>query len=59
MPLTVTPDAVTPITTAEYPVAAHRPANSRLDTAKLRAAFALTLPDWRRGVDRVLDELTS
>lgn len=59
MRLKVTPDAVAPITTAEYPVAARRPANSRLDTGKLRTAFALTLPHWKREVDQVLNELTS
>jgi dTDP-4-dehydrorhamnose reductase len=33
--------------------------NSRLDTTKLRAAFALTLPPWQAGVDRAVDELTA
>ncbi|MGN6099804.1 MAG: dTDP-4-dehydrorhamnose reductase [Devosia sp.] len=39
--------AVVPLRTADYPTPARRPANSRLSTAKLRAAFGLTLPDWR------------
>jgi len=34
------------ITTADYPTAAKRPANSRLDTSKLKAAFGIQLPDW-------------
>ncbi len=38
---------VKPITTAEYPRPAPRPANSRLDNAKLRRAYGLELPDWR------------
>jgi dTDP-4-dehydrorhamnose reductase len=35
------------ITTADYPTPARRPANSRLDNAKLRRVYGLALPDWR------------
>ena len=35
------------ISSAEYPTPASRPANSRLDTEKLRLAYGLVLPDWR------------
>lgn len=42
------PVKVAPIGTADYPTAARRPANSRLDCAKFAATFGLTLPDWRR-----------
>ncbi len=35
-----------PITTAEYPTPARRPARSLLDNAKLRETFGLALPDW-------------
>ena len=38
---------VRPITTAEYPTPARRPANSRLDCGKLAAAHGVTLPQWR------------
>ena len=41
---------VAPITTADYPTLARRPANSRLDCSKLRQFFRLELPDWRIGV---------
>jgi len=41
------PVSVKSIATADYPTAARRPANSRLDNAKLGAAFGLTLPHWR------------
>ncbi|MDR2508179.1 MAG: dTDP-4-dehydrorhamnose reductase [Candidatus Accumulibacter sp.] len=36
---------------------AKRPANSRLDTRKLRTEFDLKLPDWRLGVERMLSEI--
>lgn len=35
------------ITTAEYPTPARRPANSVLDTARLKAWFGVDAPDWR------------
>ncbi|GAA0553855.1 dTDP-4-dehydrorhamnose reductase [Rhizomicrobium palustre] len=50
-------EAIEPITTAEYPTAARRPANSRLDTSKFSTAFGLSLPDWKLGIDEVLDQL--
>ncbi len=57
LPLKAKPESVAPIATADYPLPAMRPANSRLDTSKLRSAFALTLPDWTVGVNDVLDRL--
>ncbi len=48
---------VTPITTAEYPLPAPRPANSRLDTGAFRARFGLVLPDWRDCLQLCLEEL--
>lgn len=49
--------AVMPITTADYPLPAPRPANSRLDTGAFRARFGLTLPDWREGLQLCLEEI--
>jgi len=57
--LKATPDAVHPITTAEYPVPAPRPLNSRLNTHKVQHTFGLTLPDWQHGVNAILDTLFS
>ena len=51
------PNNVLPITTANYPTPAQRPANSRLDTTKLRTTFGLHLPDWKDGVRRMLVEM--
>jgi dTDP-4-dehydrorhamnose reductase len=45
------------ITTAEYPVPARRPANGVLDCTKWTARFATPLPDWRDGLDDLLDAL--
>ncbi len=50
---------VTAIATADYPTKAARPAYSVLDTAKLRAAFGVDLPDWRVALDGVLRELAT
>jgi len=55
--LQATPQHILPIPAAEYPTPATRPANSRLDTSKFRAVFGLHLPDWKHGVDQVLDVL--
>lgn len=57
VPLKAHAEQVRPLTTAAYPTPARRPANSRLDTRKLQKAFALTLPDWRLGVARMLAEI--
>ncbi len=51
------PETVLPITTAEYPLPAPRPLNSRLNTHKAQQTFGLELPQWQRGVDGILDVL--
>ena len=53
-PLKLGPADVQPITTADYPLPAPRPANSRLDTEKFRSTFGLPLPYWEDGVRQVL-----
>lgn len=50
------PDDIDPVSTSDYPTPARRPLNSRLDTSHLQATFGLQLPDWRVGVERMLDE---
>lgn len=45
------------IATVDYPTPARRPANSRLDTQKLRDTFGLTLPDWQVGVQHILQQI--
>lgn len=56
-PLRVTAAQVKAITTAEYPVPAPRPANSCLDTTRLRQAFGLRLPPWQDGLTHVLQQI--
>jgi dTDP-4-dehydrorhamnose reductase len=48
---------VHPISTAEYPLPAPRPLNSRMNTEKIQHTFGITLPSWESGVDTILDEL--
>lgn len=55
--LKATPAAIAPISTADYPLPAPRPANSRLSTAKLAADFGLEMPDWQPYLARMLDQL--
>ena len=50
---------VLPITTAEYPTKAQRPAYSRLDTTRLQADLGIVLPDWREGLARVMGEFAA
>ena len=46
-----------PITTAEYPTAAPRPANSRLDCNKLAETFGIEMPRWQEGVEKCVKRL--
>jgi dTDP-4-dehydrorhamnose reductase len=47
---------VVPIASAEYPTAARRPRNSRLDCAEVAREFGVRLPAWQNGLRRVLAE---
>lgn len=51
-------DTVDPVPASAFPTPAVRPHNSRMNTAKLRAAFGLQLPSWEQGVARMLAEIT-
>lgn len=48
---------VKPITTADFPTKAKRPANSRLSTAKIGQDFGIVPRDWRSAVADIVAEL--
>jgi dTDP-4-dehydrorhamnose reductase len=45
---------VQPISTAEYPLPARRPARSALDCSKLERVFGVRLPDWKASLLQVV-----
>jgi dTDP-4-dehydrorhamnose reductase len=47
-----------PISTAEFPRPARRPANSRLSCGLLRETFGVNLPTWQEALQRVLPTLS-
>lgn len=47
------------ITTADYPTPARRPANSRLDVAKLAHDYAISPRPWREAVEEIVQTLLS
>ncbi len=51
------PAQVTAITTADYPTAAHRPANSVLDTRESILQIGLDPPRWRESLRATLGEI--
>ena len=55
--ITCKPESIEPIPTHAYPLPAPRPANSRLNTEKIRSNFGVELPAWQVGVDAILDAL--
>ncbi|MBL0282565.1 MAG: dTDP-4-dehydrorhamnose reductase [Zoogloea sp.] len=57
VPIQVALDAIEPVPTHAFPTPARRPANSRLATHKLQAAFGLVVPPWQQGVERMLNEI--
>ncbi len=46
-----------PITTADYPTPAKRPANSRLDCSRARDLLGIAPVDWREGLEHCLTAL--
>ncbi len=51
------PTRVAAISTRDWPTPARRPLNSRLDCATLTADFALTPPDWKTALTRILNQI--
>ncbi len=46
---------IRPVGSDQFPTPAKRPANSRLDTGKLREAFGQELPPWQIGAKQMLE----
>ena len=46
-----------PITTADYPTPAQRPANSVLDCSRLTAVHGMTMPSWPKSLRTMLAEI--
>lgn len=45
------------VSTRDYPTAARRPANSRLDCTRLERSYGVRLPAWKVSLTRCLDKL--
>ena len=52
------PDYVVAVSSTDYPAAAARPANSRLDPSRITQDLGLYMPDWRDGIAHMLDQLS-
>lgn len=50
---------VRPIATADYPTPAKRPANSRLDTTRLRTIHEVSLPPWQNSLAACVERLVA
>lgn len=48
---------ILPITTADYPTLAVRPANSELNCQKIREAFAVKQQEWKIGLEKMIAEM--
>lgn len=59
LPLRMAEGKLEPISTAEYPTPAQRPANSRLDLSKIEQTFGLTMPHWHSQLEQTFAELLS
>lgn len=56
LPLRVTAETIIPISTSEFPRPAKRPANSRLNTDKLKKFLNIELPHWQYQVNKMVTE---
>lgn len=57
LPVNLRPEDILPVASGQYPAAARRPLNSRLDTRLLARVFGIHAPPWRDGVAHALATL--
>lgn len=57
MNLKVSGEDIMPVPSEKFITPAPRPGNSRLDCSRLEQTFGLKLPDWEKGVQRVISEI--
>jgi len=48
---------VLPISSAEYPTAAKRPAYSLLDKSKIKRVYGLSIPDWKTSLALCIEQI--
>lgn len=53
------PEVITPVTTADYPTPAHRPAYSLLDKSLIKKTYNLKIPFWVDSLAACLERLNS
>jgi dTDP-4-dehydrorhamnose reductase len=51
--------SIMPLRSDEYPTKARRPRNSRLDLARLRKVFGISMPRWDEALETELNEISS
>lgn len=56
-PLKIDPESIQAISTADYPLPAKRPANSRLECTRFKQTFGLELPHWQLGLQHTLTSI--
>lgn len=56
-PLKIDPESIQAISTADYPLPAKRPANSRLECTRFKQTFGLVLPHWQLGLQHILTSI--
>ena len=57
MEMKTTQESIIPVPSEEFPTAAARPKNSRLDTTLLQKTFSLHIPSWEQCVMRTVKEI--